>query len=236
MWNKQKDCEFGIANFGFGIANCEFLNSKSEIQNPKLEINNQQSEIHNPKSEIQNPKLKSGRLLIISGPSGSGKTSICRELEKDPRVRKSISVTTRPPRPREQEGKDYYFVSEEEFQKRISRKEFIEYARYSGHLYGTLLKPLKKAVKEGIVYLLEIDVQGAQQILEKFPEAVSIFILPPNEATLEERIRGRNLQADLPNRMAIAREELKLANQYKYKVVNNLLERAVEEIRGIIGL
>lgn len=177
-----------------------------------------------------------GKLLIISGPSGSGKTSICRALEKYPGVRKSVSVTTRPPRPQEQEGRDYYFVSEEEFKKRIEQGEFAEYARYSGHLYGTLLEPLKRALEEGIIYLLEIDVQGAQQIMKKFPEAISIFILPPNEEALKERITGRSLQADLQSRMAIAREETKLANQYKYKVVNDVLERAVEEIRQIIEL
>ncbi len=189
-----------------------------------------------PQAEKAQTAYGRGKLLIISGPSGSGKTSICRELEKDPRVRKSISVTTRPPRPQEQEGRDYYFVSEEEFKKKIGRREFAEYARYSGHLYGTLLEPLKKAIEEGIVYLLEIDVQGAQQILKKFPEAVSIFILPPHEEVLEARIKGRNLQADLPGRLAIAKEEMKLANKYKYQVVNDVLEKAVEEIRQIIGL
>ncbi|MFN3466586.1 MAG: guanylate kinase, partial [Candidatus Brocadiales bacterium] len=111
-----------------------------------------------------------------------------------------------------------------------------EYARYSGHLYGTLLEPLEKAVKEGIIYLLEIDVQGAQQILKKFPQAVSIFILPPHEEVLEARIKGRNLQTDLPGRLAIAREEVKLASQYRYQVVNDVLERAVEEIRRILEL
>jgi guanylate kinase len=177
-----------------------------------------------------------GRLVIISGPSGSGKTSICRELEKDRRVKKSISVTTRPPRPQEKEGKDYFFVSEEEFKKRIERGEFVEYARYSGHLYGTLLEPLKRAIEENTVYLLEIDVQGAQQVLKKFPEAVSIFILPPDEEALKERITGRNLQSDISSRLDIAREEIKLAKQYRYRVVNDVLERAVGEIRRIIGL
>lgn len=177
-----------------------------------------------------------GRLLIISGPSGSGKTSICGELEKDPGVRKSISVTTRPPRPQEQEGRDYYFVSEEEFKKRIERGEFVEYASYSGHLYGTPLEPLKKAMGEGIIYLLEIDVQGAQQVLKKFPEAISIFILPPHEEELAVRIKGRNLQPDLQGRLAIAKEEIKFANKYRYQVVNDTLEKAVEEIRQILGL
>ncbi|MDI6759560.1 MAG: guanylate kinase [Candidatus Brocadiaceae bacterium] len=189
--------------------------------------------------DTDNPSRRTsrcGKLLIISGPSGSGKTSICGELERDPRVRKSISVTTRPPRPQEQEGRDYYFVSEEEFKKRIGRGEFVEYASYSGHLYGTPLEPLKKAMREGIIYLLEIDVQGAQQILKKFPEAISIFILPPHEEELAVRIKGRNLQPDLQNRMAIAKEEIKSANKYKYQVVNDTLEKAVEEIRQILGL
>ena len=186
--------------------------------------------------ESTSETIRCGKLLIISGPSGSGKTSICRELEKDPRVRKSISVTTRPPRPQEQEGRNYYFVSEEEFKKRIDRGEFVEYASYSGRLYGTPLEPLKKAMVEGIIYLLEIDVQGAQQVLKKFPEAISIFILPPHEEELAVRIKGRNLQPDLQGRLAIAREEIKLAEQYKYRVVNDVLERAVKEIRHILRL
>ncbi len=179
---------------------------------------------------------KHGRLLIISGPSGAGKTSICRALEKDPRVRKSISVTTRPPRPQEQDGKDYYFVSKEEFKERLERGEFVEYASYSGHFYGTLLKPLQKAISEGDIYLLEIDVRGASQVLEKFPDAVSIFILPPDEKTLEKRIKGRCPQKDLPARLAIAKGEIKQAKHYKYRVVNDTLERAVEEIKHILRL
>ena len=186
-------------------------------------------------SRVQKASVR-GRLLIIFDPSGSGKTSICGELEKDPGVRKSISVTTRPPRPQEQEGRDYYFVSEEEFKRRIDRGEFVEYASYSGHLYGTPLEPLKKAMGEGVIYLLEIDVQGAQQVLKKFPEAISIFVLPPHEEELAVRIKGRNLQPDLQGRLAIAREEVKLADQYKHRVVNDVLEKAVEEIRRIIGL
>ncbi|HHT9131062.1 MAG TPA: guanylate kinase [Candidatus Tripitaka californicus] len=194
-----------------------------------------QSALGGKGSKVQTVSSR-GRLLIISGPSGSGKTSICGELEKDPGVRKSISVTTRPPRPQEQEGRDYYFVSEEEFKKRIERGEFVEYASYSGHLYGTLLEPLEKAIKEGIIYLLEIDVQGAQQVLKKFPEAISIFILPPHEEELAMRIKGRNLQPDLQGRLAIAKEEIKFANKYRYQVVNDTLEKAVEEIRQILGL
>lgn len=179
-----------------------------------------------------------GKLVIISGPSGSGKTTICLELTKNPRVRKSISVTTRPPRAQERQGRDYYFVTEEEFYKRLKEGRFAEYARYAGYLYGTLLEPLEKALEEGLVYLLEIDVQGARQIQERFPQAVSIFIVPPDEITLERRLTGRgtNKEEDLGARLEIAREELMVSTQYKYLVVNDKLERAVEEIGNILGL
>lgn len=179
-----------------------------------------------------------GKLVIISGPSGSGKTTICRELSRDPRVKKSISVTTRPPRPQEVDGRDYYFVDEREFKERLSSGDFVEHARYSGNLYGTLLRPLEDALREGLVYLLEIDVQGALQIMEKYPDAVSIFILPPGKDALKERLVKRNADKgpDMDTRLDLAREELRYASRYRYCVVNDKLEDAVREIRSILGL
>lgn len=179
-----------------------------------------------------------GQVVIISGPSGCGKTTICQELVKDPRVRKSISVTTRPLRPQEKEGRDYYFVTEEEFERKRKEGKFAEYARYSGHLYGTLLEPLERALEQDMVYLLEIDVQGARQIMERFPQALSIFILPPEEGVLKRRLlgRGTDLGKGLATRVEIAKEELSHASRYRYRVVNDRLERAVEEIRIILGL
>ncbi|MFQ5861992.1 MAG: guanylate kinase [Candidatus Brocadiales bacterium] len=179
-----------------------------------------------------------GKLVVISGPSGSGKTTICQELAKNPRVRKSISVTTRPPRPREVDGRDYYFVGEHEFEKKLKGGNFVEHARYAGNLYGTLRKPLENALEEGLVYLLEIDVQGALQIIEKYPDAISIFILPPGETVLKERLTGRytNEEPDVNTRLDMAKEELRFSSRYRYRVVNDKLEEALNEIRNILGL
>lgn len=178
-----------------------------------------------------------GKLVIISGPSGSGKTTICKELTKDPKVRASVSVTTRPPRSQEVDGKDYYFVNEREFERKIKEGFFIEHARYSGTLYGTPRKPLEKALEEGLIYLLEIDVQGALQIMEKYPDAISIFILPPGKDVLKRRLAGRNTdkEHDINNRLNIAENELQSSSHYKYRVTNDNLEEAVNEIRNILG-
>jgi guanylate kinase len=178
-----------------------------------------------------------GKLVIISGPSGSGKTTICKELTKDPKVKASISATTRPPRSQEVDGKDYYFVSEREFERKIKEGFFIEHARYSGTLYGTPRKPLEKALEEGLIYLLEIDVQGALQIMGKYPDAISIFILPPGKDVLKKRLAGRNTdkEPDINNRLNIAENELQSSSHYKYRVTNDNLEEAVNEIRNILG-
>ncbi len=179
-----------------------------------------------------------GKLVIISGPSGSGKTTICRELIKNPGVKLSVSVTTRPPRPTEEEGRDYHFVSEQEFEKEIKEERFVEHALYKGTLYGTPVEPLKKALEEGLVYLLEIDVQGALQVMKKYPDAVSIFILPPDEEVLKRRLTGRNTdeERDITKRLAIAKEELRFSSCYKYHVVNDRVERVLGEICNILGL
>ncbi|MFQ5957513.1 MAG: guanylate kinase [Candidatus Brocadiales bacterium] len=179
-----------------------------------------------------------GKLVVISGPSGSGKTTICQELAKDPRVKKSISVTTRPPRSQEEDGKDYYFVGEREFDKKLKEGSFVEYARYSDNLYGTLLEPLESALDEGLVYLLEIDVRGALQIMEKYPDAISIFILPPGEDVLEKRLAERLTDEEpaINARLEIAKEELSFSSRYRYRVVNDKLEDALNEIHNILGL
>ncbi len=179
-----------------------------------------------------------GELVIISGPSGSGKTTICKELAKDPRVKISVSVTTRAPRDREVDGRDYHFVSEPEFEEKIREGCFVEHARYSGTLYGTPRQPLEKALEEGLTYLLEIDVQGALQVMEKYPNAVSIFILPPDEDVLKKRLIGRNTDKDrdIAERLNLAKEELRFSSHYRYQVVNDRLEVALEEVYKILEL
>ncbi len=179
-----------------------------------------------------------GKLVIISGPSGSGKTTICRELAKDPRVRVSVSVTTRPPRSQEVNGQDYYFVSEREFEKKIKEASFVEHAQYLGTLYGTLRKPLEEAIEQGLIYLLEIDIQGALQVMEGYPDAISIFILPPEEDVLKKRLTGRNTdkEQDITERLEIAKGELQSSSRYKYHVVNDKLEETLDEICRILEL
>lgn len=178
-----------------------------------------------------------GKIVIISGPSGSGKTTVCKLLEKDRHVKKSVSVTTRQPRHNEQNGESYYFVSTAEFEKMIQRNELAEYARYCGSYYGTPLKALQEALGKDILYLLEIEVQGALQIKEKFPEAISIFLLPPDKDTLEQRLikRDTNKKDDLSLRLKTAEKELEYKDRYDFCVVNDDLDATVNTIRKILN-
>lgn len=179
-----------------------------------------------------------GKLVIISGPSGSGKTTVCNLLEKDPLVKKSISVTTRLPRHSEKNGKAYHFVSTNEFKEMIRKGELAEYAEYCGSYYGTPVNTLREALAEEIVYLLEIEVQGALQIMEKFPEVISIFLLPPDKKTLGQRLmqRNTNKEQDMELRLKIADKELEYRDRYNYCVVNDDLEVTVNTIRKILDL
>ncbi|GJQ24278.1 MAG: guanylate kinase [Planctomycetia bacterium] len=179
-----------------------------------------------------------GKLVIISGPSGSGKTTVCKLLTKDPHIKKSISVTTRLPRDSEKNGEAYYFVSKHEFEEMIQRGELAEHAEYCEHSYGTPMKALKEAlVKEGF-YLLEIEVQGALQIMEKLPETISIFLLPPDKKTLGQRLiqRNANREEDMENRLKIADKEMEYKDRYNYCVVNDDLAATVSTIRKILNL
>ena len=135
---------------------------------------------------------RDGQLIIISGPSGVGKSTICRRLVQEyDNVCLSVSVTTRPKADNEVEGRDYFFLSPDEFQKRIEQGRFLEYAEVFGNMYGTLKENVDKAVAEGKTIILEIDVQGALQVKEKYPDAKMIFILPPTQKDLVERMNGR---------------------------------------------
>ncbi|MCF6158526.1 MAG: guanylate kinase [wastewater metagenome] len=179
-----------------------------------------------------------GKIAIISGPSGSGKTTVCNLLEKDPRIKKSISVTTRPPRNGEKHGEDYYFVSPAEFEQMIRNKELVEYAMYCGYYYGTLIHPLEDALKKDLIYMLEIDVQGALQIKKKFPQAISIFLLPPEKKTLLQRLKQRNTnkEQDMLLRLEVADKELTYKDMYDYCVVNDDLEVTIDTIRKIVNV
>lgn len=179
-----------------------------------------------------------GKLVIISGPSGSGKTTVCKLLEKEPNVKKSVSVTTRPPRYDEKNGESYYFVNNTEFEEMIQRGDLAEYATYCNYYYGTPLDALKEALKKEIIYLLEIDVQGAIQIMEKFPEAISIFLLPPDKDTLHNRLvkRNTNKKKEMEVRLKTAAKELEFKDRYNYCVVNDNLDTTVNTIRKILNI
>jgi len=180
-----------------------------------------------------------GTLFVVSGPSGAGKSTLCRRGVVNTGVSLSISAKTRPAGGEEVNGQDYYFLSRTEFEKKIADGAFLEYARVFDHYYGTPAEPVLEELKAGRDVILEIDVQGAAQVFAKFPEAVGIFILPPGEAELRNRLRqrGRDDQATMVKRLAQAQWEIEQARQngrYRYSVVNDDLAAAVREMTEII--
>ena len=178
-----------------------------------------------------------GKLIIVSAPSGAGKSSlVAQALKKIEQVCYSISYTTRPPRGAEQHGIDYYFVSREEFLERRDRREFLECAEVHGNFYGTQRAATEKLLSQGMDVLLDIDVQGARQLIKEVPDAVTIFILPPSRFVLEERLRKRALNSadDLERRLYNASEEVKHCREFQYVIVNDDLERAYARLEAII--
>ena len=182
--------------------------------------------------------MKKGLLIIMSGPSGVGKGTIRAKLmeNNDLNLFYSVSMTTRKPRPGEVDGKDYYFVSKEEFDRDIELGNLLEWAEFVGNKYGTPKNKIQEMLNQGKNVLLEIEVNGAKQVLEKVTDAISIFIIPPSFEELEHRIRGRLTETDdvIAERLAKAKKEFALKEQYKYCVVNDKIENAVNEIRKII--
>lgn len=182
----------------------------------------------------------SPRIVVLSGPSGSGKTTLVRLLIKRTPVRlvKSVSATTRPPRPSEVHGDDYWFLSPEEFRSRLARGEFIEHAEVfsSGYLYGTLRSELDRANAQNGWAFLEIDVEGAGKVVQQYPQAVTIFLRTPSPAEFERRLRARGTESEdiIKRRLAVAERELQQASKYRYIVVNDQLETAVTEICNIL--
>ncbi len=176
------------------------------------------------------------RVFIVSGPSGSGKSTLVQRLHGLTGLRFSISSTTRPRRLTESPGKCYDFITEAEFKRRVEAGEFLEYAQVFGrHWYGTPRKQLDDARREGLDLVLEIDVQGMQQVKKKLPEAIAIFIVPPSRQDLERRLRSRGQDEDeaIARRLERARQELASSGQYDFVVVNDDLERASDELRAI---
>ena len=184
------------------------------------------------------PSAQKGRLVVISGPSGVGKSTICRRLAEDPRIEMSVSATSRARRTRELDGKDYYFLDRDEFERLIQTGGLIEWAEYVGNLYGTPREQLARTIDAGRIALLDIDVQGGRQVMEQYPDAVTIFIEPPggDMAVVEERLKGRG--TDSPQQQARRIEQARLEFQqrefYGHRIANDDLETAVEDIRKII--
>ena len=178
-----------------------------------------------------------GRLFVISGPSGAGKGTICKKLLESVDISLSTSMTTRAPRQGEVDGKDYYFVTVNEFEEKIANGGMLEYARVFDNIYGTPKDMVIKQLERGRDVILEIDVQGGLQIKQKMPEqAVLVFILPPDFATLRQRIidRGTETKEVIDKRFNEAINEIKLIGEYDYYVVNDELDDAVYELKAII--
>jgi guanylate kinase len=176
-------------------------------------------------------------VYIVSAPSGSGKSTLVSELFKMvDHLNFSISYTTRPPRGSEQNGKEYFFVTREEFENMITAGEFLEHAEVFGNYYGTARRFLREAEDHGNDLLLDIDVQGAKQIKEAIPEAISIFILPPDREKLEWRLRHRGLDSEavIRRRLDTARREIENYSKYDYILVNNLLEQSADQLKDIV--
>ena len=180
-----------------------------------------------------------GLLIVISGPSGCGKGTICKELRaRHPEINVSVSTTTREIRAGEVEGRDYRYISKEEFERQVQEGEFLEYARiYSGNYYGTPKKNVKETLKAGDDLILEIDIQGALQVKEKFEEGVFIFLVPPSMEELHRRLvqRGRETPELIMERFKSAYEEMNFINRYNYVVTNDKVDEAIKKIEAIIA-
>ena len=182
-------------------------------------------------------KNKKGLLIIFSGPSGSGKGTIMKSLlaSREDTVL-SVSMTTRAPRPGEIDGYHYHFVTHEEFQKTIEEDGFLEYAEYNGNFYGTPEAPIRRLLNEGKNVMLEIEVQGAEKVMDHRSDVVSIFITIPSFEELERRLRGRGTEPEevIQGRMKTSQYELSRAFRYQYIVLNDEVEKAVDRINTII--
>lgn len=180
--------------------------------------------------------MQKGRLFVISGPSGTGKGTICKKIQEMERVRLSVSMTTRRPRDGEIHGIHYFFVSRDEFCRMIEHHEFLEYAEVYGNFYGTPKRNVLDMMDQGYDVVLEIDIQGALQVKEVYPEAVFIFILPPSMCELRRRLteRGSETQESLNLRMGETLKEIGYIDQYDYYIVNEQLAEAVERVMAIM--
>jgi guanylate kinase len=177
------------------------------------------------------------KVFVITGPSGVGKgTLISRLLERVPDLELSISATTREPRPGEVDGRDYHFLTREEFDRRVEEENFLEFATYSGNRYGTLRTEVQRRLAAGHSVVLEIEVQGARQVRAAMRESIQVFIAPPDPAVLRERLdaRGTDAPEAIDSRLEVAEQEMAAQDEFAYRVVNDDLGRAADELEGIV--
>ncbi|RYL92907.1 guanylate kinase [Sporolactobacillus sp. Y61] len=178
-----------------------------------------------------------GLLVVLSGPSGVGKGTVCKALRnRGSRLQYSISVTTRAPREGEKDGVQYFFRTREQFKKMIENHQLLEWAEYVGNYYGTPVDYVRKTLAEGQDVILEIEVQGALQVKKRFPDALFIFLAPPNLSELKKRIIGRGTESSdlIESRMSVARSEMELMENYHYVVENDHVDRACDKIEAIV--
>lgn len=181
--------------------------------------------------------MDKGVLLIVSGLSGAGKGTICKRImEKYPDYELSISATTRDPRPGEVDGREYFFITKDEFEDRIKNGQLLEYAKYVDNYYGTPKDWVLAQMDQGKNVILEIELQGAFQVRDQIPEAVLIFIMPPDMEELERRLRGRGSETEeqIKKRLLRAMEEIEYVDQYDYVIVNEEVEKSVEMLHTIV--
>ena len=183
-------------------------------------------------------EVRKGMLLVISGPSGAGKGTLYGKLLRDdPTMTFSVSYATRSPRPGEVDGRDYYFVDEEKFQRMVAEDGFLEYAAVHGHHYGTPRQPVMEALANGQNVMLDIDPQGALQVMERMPGCVSVFILPPSFAELRRRLEGRHTEQreEIERRLHNALGEVAQMNRYQYLLINDDVDAAYETLKDIVS-
>ena len=181
--------------------------------------------------------LSPGKLMILTGPSGVGKGTLMRTLlQRHPELYYSVSATTRAPRPGEIDGRNYYFISRTKFEQLVASNQFLEWAEFAGNYYGTPREPVLEQVNSGKTVLLEIELYGARQVRASFPEAISIFLLPPSLRELEKRIRNRNQDSQdaIASRLLLAGEEIKAADEFDIQIVNDDFETALHSVETAI--